>query len=75
MLSRKELENIKVGDRICYSDYDLKLATYVDVEGTAIETRVRCGEQGDVMEDYLILEDGTEVDYINVNGVIKNERL
>jgi len=72
MLSKQVLENIKVGDRIIYSDYDLKLATYVDVEGVVAETRVRCGEQGDVMEDYLILKDGTEVDYINVERVINN---
>lgn len=76
MLSRKELlEDIKVGDRICYSDYDLNISSYVIVEGMVAETRVRCGEQGDIMEDYLILEDGTEVDYANVGWVIKNERL
>ena len=74
MLTKQELENIKPGDRIVYSDYDLSIASYVYVEGTVAETRVRCGEQGDVMEDYLILEDGTEVDYINVGWVINNER-
>ena len=74
MLSRQELESIKVGDRITYSDYDLSISSYVYVKGTVAETRVRCGEQGDVMEDYLILDDGTEVDYVNVGLVINNEQ-
>lgn len=74
MLSRQELENIKPGDRITYSEYDLSISSYVYIKGTVVETRVRCGEQGDVMEDYLILDDGTEVDYVNVGSVINNEQ-
>ena len=78
MLSRQELENIKVGDRITYSEYDLSISSYVYAKGTVVETRVRCGEKGDVMEDYLILEDGTEVDYDEVIKVThsaqKNDR-
>ncbi len=66
MLSRQELESIKVGDRITYQDYNLSTSSYEEVEETVIETRVRCGEQGDVMEDYLILESETEVDYDEV---------
>ena len=74
MLTKQELENIKPGDRITYSDYNLSTSAYEDVEGTVVETRVRCGEQGDVMEDYLILDDGTEVDYTNVSKVVGHKQ-
>lgn len=74
MLTKQELENIKPGDRITYSDYNLSTSAYEDVEGTVVETRVRCGKQGDVMEDYLILDDGTEVDYTNVSRVIGHKQ-
>ena len=74
MLSRQELESIKIGNRITYYTYDLSISSYVYAKGTVVETRVRCGEQGDVMEDYLILDDGTEVEYINIGWVINNEQ-
>lgn len=74
MLTRQELENIKPGDRITYQDYNLSTSSYEEVEETVIETRVRCGEKGDAMEDYLILEDGTEVDYDEVIKVTHSAR-
>ena len=73
MLTKEELENIKVGDTIEYEDYEYTEHSIVRilVQGKVRETRVRCGELGDVFEDYVILEDSNEVDYTDIKRVVK----
>ena len=73
MLSREELENIKVGDKINFeaSWVDRMLCGLSVITATVAQTRVRCGEQGDVFDDYVITEDGEEIDYERIIEVIK----
>lgn len=73
MLTKEELESIKIGDIIEYEDYDYVNHDIVKiiVQGKVRETRVRCGELGDVFEDYVILEDSNEVEYIDIKRVIR----
>ena len=74
MLSREELENIKVGDKI---KFDAGWLAYmctgdsIRIE-TVVETRVRCGEEGNVFEDYMITDENSEVGYEEVLEVIKD---
>ena len=74
MLTKEELENIKVGDIVVFEDSEpLGFGKYrtFDVQGKVMYTRARSGEQGDVFEDYVILENWDEVDYKDIKGVIK----
>lgn len=73
MLTKEELENIKVGDIIEFEDYEYTEHTIKSIltQGKVRETRVRCGELGDVLEDYVILEDSNEVDYTDIKRVIR----
>lgn len=74
MLTKEELENIKVGDIVVFEDTELlgfgKFRTF-DVQKKVMETRVRSGLNGDIFEDYVILENWDEVDYKDIKGVIK----
>lgn len=64
MLSKEELEAIKVGDFVKYEDKFLNKSDIIIAR--VKETRVRCGEQGDVFEDYLITANDKELDYKDV---------
>ena len=73
MLTKKELETIKVGDTIKYnaSWLDVHFGSEPIVSATVAEIRVRCGSAGNVFEDYMIMTNGDEIDYSNVLEVIK----
>lgn len=67
-MTREELEAIKLGDVIVTpGDW---LSDYKDEYHKVKETRVRCGEQGDVLDDYLITEDGEEINYTRIKAVV-----
>ena len=74
MLTKEELENIKVGDIVVFDEWqpnkNNKFAM-VETSGEVMITRTRCGEQGDIFEDYVVLTDHNEVNYKDIKGVIK----
>ena len=73
MLSKEELEAIKVGDFVKYEDKFLNKSDIIIAR--VKETRVRCGEQGDVFEDYLITANDKELDYKDVLQHITPDKL
>lgn len=74
-LTREELEAIKPGDRIKYrTDFlDFRLTGVEYIIAIVDETRVRCGANGDVFEDYVITVDKDEVDYEDILEVNPHE--
>jgi len=74
MLTKKELEAIKVGDTIKYSAgwLDVHFGSEPIVSATVAEIRVRCGFTGNVFEDYMIMTNGDEINYSDVLEAIKN---
>ncbi len=73
MLSKEELEAIKVGDFVKYEDKFLNKSDIIIAR--VKETRVRCGEQGNVFEDYLITANDKELDYKDVLQHITHDTL
>ena len=73
MLSKEELEAIKVGDFVKYEDKFLNESDIIIAR--VKETRVRCGEQGNVFEDYLITANDKELDYKDVLQHITPDKL
>lgn len=73
MLLKEELEAIKVGNFVKYEDKFLNESDIIIAR--VKETRVRCGEQGDVFEDYLITVNDKELDYKDVLQHITPDKL